>query len=134
MKTKVIFYKEPFRDVMAYFPEIDESNGQRNDLKLCYSHVGQHSACAPEYIKECREAKYNEYADLLKELIGQGYTNLQVMNNQAIEMHRKPTKGEIKFGEGATHYRCFLIGDVLDKKGEIKQWIKSSDDSLRYYY
>jgi hypothetical protein len=133
MKTKVIFYKEPFRDVMAYFPEIDENNGQRNDLKLCYSHIGQHSACAPEYINECKEAKYNEYADLLKELIGQGY-NLEVLNNQAIELHRKPTEYELKFGEGATHYRSFLIGEVLDKKGNIKRWIKADNDLLRYYY
>lgn len=133
MKTKVIFYKEPFRDVMAYFPEINEGNGQRNDLKLCYSHTGQHSACAPEYIKECKEAKYNEYADLLKELIWQGYTDLEVLNNQVIELHRKPTEYELKFGNGATHYRCFLIGEVLDKKGEIKKWIKTKDDLLRYY-
>ena len=133
MKTKVIFYKEPFRDVMAYFPEINEGNGQRNDLKLCYSHIGQHSACAPEYIKECKEAKYNEYADLLKELIGQGY-KLEVFNKQEIQYHRKPTESEIKFGHGNTHYRSFFIGEVLDKRGEIKKWTKAGDDSLRYYY
>ena len=134
--TRVIFKKEKGGNtVFAFFPDMRynvELYGK--DMKTCYAHLGQHSACLQGYANECEEAKYNEYADLLKELIGQGYTNLQVLNNQAIELHRKPTEGEIKFGEGDTHYRCFPIGDVLDKKGEIKKWIKTSDDSLRYYH
>jgi hypothetical protein len=132
MKTKVIFLKEPFRAILAYFPESSESNGQRNDLKLCYSHVGQHSVCAPEYVNKCKEANYNEYSDLLKELIGQGY-KLQVLNNQVIELHRQPTEYELKFGHGATHYRDFLINDVLNKKGELKKWIAAKDEKVRYY-
>ena len=136
MKTKVIFKIEKEGNmVFAFFPEMDYNVPlYGKEMKTCYAHLGQHSACLQDYADECEEAKYNEYSDLLKELIGQGYTDLEVLNNQVIELHRKPTKGEIKFGEGATHYRCFLIGDVLDKKGNIKQWIKAKDDSLRYYY
>jgi hypothetical protein len=136
MKTKVIFkIEKEGNTVFAFFPDMlynVELYGK--DMKTCYAYLGQHSACLQGYADECKEANYNEYADLLKELIGQGYKNLEVLNSQQIEMHRKPTKGEIKFGEGATHYRCFPIGDVLDKKGNIKQWIKAKDDSLRYYY
>jgi hypothetical protein len=136
MKTKVIFkIEKEGNTVFAFFPDMlynVELYGK--EMKTCYAHLGQHSACLQVYADECKEAEYNEYSDLLKELIGQGYTNLHVMNNQAIELHRKPTKGEIKFGHGGTHYRCFLIGDVLDRKGNIKKWIRTNDDSLRYYY
>lgn len=142
METKVIFKIEKYFDennkdmfienhVFAFFP--DMAFAQDNNIKTCYAHIGQHSACHVDYASACKEAKYNEYSDLLKELIGQGY-KVQVLNNQSIELHRKPTKGENKFGEGATHYRNFLIGEVLDKKGNIKKWIKTKDDLLRYYY
>jgi hypothetical protein len=135
MKTKVIFKKEKEGNtIFAFFPDMlynVELYGK--DMKTCYAHLGQHSACLQGYADECEEAKYNEYSVLLKELIGQGY-DLQVLNNQAIELYRKATKYELKFGEGATHYRSFLIGEVLDKKGNIKRWIKADNDLLRYYY
>ena len=61
-------------DLMAYFPHQKYGfNGYRHDLKTCYSHIGQHSACAPEYAKECKPATPAEYADLQKELISIGY-------------------------------------------------------------
>ena len=133
--TKVIFKKEKEGNtVFAFFPDMlynVELYGK--DMKTCYAHLGQHSACLEEYAGECEEAKYNEYADLLKELVRQGY-KLEVLNNQVIEYHRKPTEYELFFGEGATHYRCFLIGDVVDSEGNLKKWIKTSGDGLRYYY
>jgi hypothetical protein len=133
MKTKVIFKKDKESNtVFAFFPDMLYNVVlYGKDMKTCYAHLGQHSACLQDYADECEEAKYNEFVELLKELIGQGY-NLEVLNNQAIELHRKPTEYELKFGNGATHYRCFLIGEVLDKKGNIKQWIKAKDDLLRY--
>lgn len=135
MKTKVIFKKDKEEGVVfAFFPEMDYNVPlYGKEMKTCYAHLGQHSACLQNYADECEEAKYNEYNDLLKELIGQGY-KLEILNNQVIEFHRKPTPYEIIFGKGATHYRCFLINDVLDKKGEIKVWIKTKDDGLRYYH
>jgi hypothetical protein len=135
MKTKVIFKKDKESNtVFAFFPDMlynVELYGK--DMKTCYAHLGQHSACLQNYADECKEAKYNEYADLLKELIGQGY-KLEVLNKQEIEYYRAATNEELKFGEGAIHYRDFLIGEVLDKKGNIKQWVKAEDDLLRYYH
>lgn len=142
MKTKVIFkiekdFDENNKDtfienhVFAFFP--DMTFAQDSKIKTCYAHIGQHSACHIDYANECKEAKYNEFADLLKELIGQSY-NLDVLNNQVIELHRQPRLYEIAFSEGATHYKDFLIGEVLDKKGDIKKWVKDNDDLLRYYY
>ena len=51
--TKVIFLieKDSASEVFAYFPE---NNGS-------YSHIGQHSGCSLDYVKECREAITNEY-------------------------------------------------------------------------
>lgn len=47
--------------------------------------------------------------------------------------HREPTPAEIKFGEGATHYADFEA-DLCEKtNGDLKKWIKSPYDGLRYY-
>ena len=54
---------------------------------------------------------------------------------EIIIYHRKPTQGEIKFGEGATHYKdfetCFCWNDKTDMP---KRWLICPIDGLRYYY
>jgi len=50
-----------------------------------------------------------------------------------VQAHRKPTPSEIKFGEGATHYKTFPVEIWKDKKGLSKCWIVCPDDGLRYY-
>lgn len=126
--TKVLFLfeKDSDNEVFAFFPEVIH-NGK---VKTCYAHIGQHSSCADEYAKECKPAKYADYQDLLKELIGLGY-NVKVLNEQEIEYHRKPTAGEIKFGHGATHYRDFNINLCLATNGNLKRRLKA-DDGLIY--
>lgn len=75
MATLVKFRIHPVTgDLFAFFPQIRHSfNGYRNDLKTCYSHIGQHSPCAKEYEQESRAAKPEEYADLKTELENIGY-------------------------------------------------------------
>lgn len=69
----VLFFKE-LGGVFAVFPNMIHSfNGYRKDNVTCYSHVGQHSACHPDYYQKLRLAKEDEYLDLKKELEGQGY-------------------------------------------------------------
>lgn len=75
MKTKVIFYKErDTDDVFAFFP-----SNAKDDVR-CYAHIGQHSACSDEYIKECEPITdqsvpelIEKRDDLLNELILIGY-------------------------------------------------------------
>jgi hypothetical protein len=50
-----------------------------------------------------------------------------------ITAHRQPTPGEIRFGEGATHYKDFSVELWKDKDGLPKRWIKCIEDGLRYY-
>lgn len=131
MTTVKFLHEKDGLSIFAYFPELVH-NGK---YMTCYAHVGQHSACNPEYAAECKEASFNQYYELLRELIGQGYNDLHVINSQTFELHRKPTPGEIKFGEGATHYRSFTLAEIgLSKTGDLKQWFISKDDNLRYYY
>ena len=47
--------------------------------------------------------------------------------------HRGPTPGEIKFGEGATHYKTFDVDAWLKPDGTAKVWIVCPFDGLRYY-
>ena len=55
------------------------------------------------------------------------------MKTKAIEFHRKPTAGEIKFGHGATHYRDFMPSEYLKKDGvTVKLRIKAKNDGLIY--
>jgi len=119
-------------NVFAYFPEMKHNNIDIG-MFTSYAHIGQHSACHWQYADECKEAKYNQYQDLLKELIGQGYNDLIVLNYQPIVVHRPPTKSEIKFGYGATHYKDYNLSAILNKMGNIKKWFIALDDGLRYY-
>lgn len=127
MKQDVIFLieKDSENDVFAYFPQ----------QKECYAHIGQHSKCSEEYAMECKKAKHYQYYELLIELVSQvGYRNLNVLNGELIKCWRNPTKGEIKFGEGAIHYRDFTISEIgINNKGYIKSWfIDKEGDGLRY--
>ncbi len=47
--------------------------------------------------------------------------------------HRKPTRSEIKFGEGSTHYLEVNENIVRKKDGNLKKWFVHTD-GLRYYY
>lgn len=134
--TQVEFlYEKDSNDVFAFFPNWVHNSDTSRDIMYCYSHIGQHSTCHIDYANECKEAPINEYFDLLNELIRQGYNDLQIMNSHEIECHRPPTKGEIKFGEGATHYRQFPLSIIGLKKGKAmwKEWFVAPDDKLRYY-
>lgn len=52
-------------------------------------------------------------------------------NKNKVEYHRPPTEWEIRFGEGATHYRDFDRNLVTKKDGTLKKWL-IADDGLRY--
>ena len=119
-------------NVFAFFPKENYNSFEPNTF-MSYAHIGQHSGCHIDYANECKEANYNEYSDLLRELIGQGYKDLQILNKQEIKAHRAPTAGEIKFGESATHYLTVNLAHVLNKKGKIKKWFVWPGDGLRYY-
>ncbi len=61
----------------------------------------------------------------------------EVFVNQprTITYHRNPTKRELKFGEGAIHYKDFDYDLVWDSKNDRpKAWVKCPIDGLRYYY
>lgn len=125
-------------NVFAFFPQWyyhEKSHPDHDEMFYSYAHIGQHSACHIDYANECKEAAINEFMPLLQELVGIGYNDLQIMNSQTIQCHRPPTKGEIKFGEGATHYRDFPLSVIGLKKAkaEWKDWFIAPDDGLRYY-
>lgn len=70
MKTTVIFRKDPEGSIVAVMPyEIADLSGNITS----YSHIGQHSAMAPEYLRDTTTAREDEYRDLLEELVGIGY-------------------------------------------------------------
>lgn len=80
-KTKVRFLLEgeDNTEVFAFFPEI---SADHNGNKQAYAHIGQHSACAPDYARASDEATPEQFADLKTELEGLGY-NLEVINFNA---------------------------------------------------
>jgi hypothetical protein len=47
---------------------------------------------------------------------------------------RNPTKDEIKFGHGATHYRDFDIKICFDEEGFLKLKVRAIDDKHIYHY
>lgn len=49
-------------------------------------------------------------------------TNLPI--HRVITYHRNPTQWELKFGEGALHYKDFMEVDVWNhKKDKPKAWV-----------
>lgn len=48
--------------------------------------------------------------------------------------HRNPTPSEIKFGNGAIHYRTFPVEECcFEGTRVLKKWFVAEDDGLRYY-
>ena len=81
--TRVKFYRQPDGQILAYFPDEPYYSPETNNdhrTRTCYAHVGQHSACRPDYLKKCRLAAPEEFVDLLAELKGQGYDDLEVID------------------------------------------------------
>ena len=52
---------------------------------------------------------------------------------RSITYHRNPTKAEIKWGAGATHYKDFHPQDCKKMDGTLKKWLVCPFDGLRYY-
>lgn len=78
--AKVLFrfatYEDGTSDVIAIFPTFRANKGKFE----CYAHVGQHAECSDEwYTQKTRQAKPEEFKDLLKELESIGYYNLRIM-------------------------------------------------------
>lgn len=104
-------------DVFAYFPE--ENHDIAGKYKTAYSHIGQHSACHPEYARESRPATPEEYADLKAELENQVGYNLEVING----MNETSSTGSVGgAGMGSGGYatpRAWGGGDLM-KGGKSK--------------
>lgn len=70
-QTTVIFRKWPNGDILALFPEIEEST----ECCSSYMHIGQHGAAYyPHCIGITKPAAPQEYADLETELQAIGYS------------------------------------------------------------
>lgn len=75
-KTSVTFYIDKDKSVFAYFQnEVFDLKGNN----MSYSHIGQHSACSPSYVKYLKKATQKHYAKLANELTAIGY-NLDITN------------------------------------------------------
>ena len=56
-------------------------------------------------------------------------------NRNTITYHRNPTDNEIKFGQGATHYKEFTLNECWNElKDDFKKWFVCPIDKLTYYY
>ena len=68
--------------------------------------------------------------------IGNEYKTLEEcqahIDNKEITFHRKPTDWEIKFGEGAIHYKDFRIKDLKVINGKVQTRVKCPIDGLIY--
>ncbi len=69
MNTLVTFRKFPEGDVIALFPEIEDTGIYIQS----YMHVGQHGGASPDLIDDLDKAKSDEYSSLKSELERIGY-------------------------------------------------------------
>lgn len=68
------FCKEPDGGELAVL--VDQANGQKVTV---YAHDGQQREADVEYVKTCKPLNNPEESDLYKELVGQGYKEIEVM-------------------------------------------------------
>lgn len=78
-KIKVRFYVEKDGDILAVFPHEKYHTESNPHLKLCYAHVGQHSAASKGYYSRLPKATPEQYKSLADELTSIGY-DLQILN------------------------------------------------------
>lgn len=108
-----------YTDSLAVFVD-DVSNG----MVTVYAHMGQHSSASLDYVAGL-EADPNPKGDLYKELIGQGYDNLVVVNTDVAEdmlgirMHPDDDARELEDPEKYDKY------EALEKNGVIvvPEWL-----------
>lgn len=60
-------------DVIALFPDLEESRGPGGRYIMSYMHVGQHSGACASLIAELEPAEPDEYKALAAELSGHPY-------------------------------------------------------------
>lgn len=74
MKTQVIFRKFPEGDTIALFP--NEVADPHNNI-MSYQRIGQHGAACPSLALDLEVPTKAEALKLFKELVGQGYDDLE---------------------------------------------------------
>mgnify|MGYP000158043589 CR=1 FL=1 len=85
----------------------------------------------------------NQYGENRDKAIFYDYSTREILQNikitiddsleKPVTYRRNPTPSEVRFGHGATHYKDFILGDVIKHCGSIKKWIVCPQDGLRYY-
>lgn len=68
MDDRVIFVKSDDGEITAVFPDLKDGR-----YFTCYSHVGQHSLCHPDWVNAQMPAEEHEYESLLEEISSIGY-------------------------------------------------------------
>jgi hypothetical protein len=63
-------------DIDEFAAMVDTMNGSKVQV---YSHEGQHADADVEYVKESESIENPEQSDLYKELVGQGYDDIEVV-------------------------------------------------------
>jgi len=79
MATLVRFVKDSTGEITAVFPQLNYNKRlYGTNKKTCYAHIGQHSVCSKDWLKETVRATIVEYADLFHELVSIGYEPLKI--------------------------------------------------------
>lgn len=142
MKLVNDFYNKLVTELhKTYFPTVKYLKDTKQNTKICYAiecfsnGVLGYDELIANLAINCEDNR-PVYLHLLVSKFVLDFEGFEP--NIFVEYHRQPTKGEIKFGEGAIHYRDFPIERILktDSFGlkRFKQWFVSPDDKLRYYY
>ena len=110
-----------YTDSLAVFVD-DVSNG----MVTVYAHIGQHSSASLDYVAEL-EADPNPKGDLYRELIGQGYDNLVVVNTDVAEdmlgirMHPDDDARELEDPEKYDKYEARKVMTAWTYLGELEK-------------
>lgn len=142
IKARVVFRKFPKGDIIALFPEMEESTKTIQS----YQHIGQHSTAHKDLLTDLELATPKEYAPLKKELESIGYEpvikEITIKEAfEAIKVYRDSLKEaeqdvsrleqEVEQLEEENNDRIEELENELDEYGDLPE-LKTLADSNRF--
>lgn len=77
-------------------------------------------------------AKRKQIENCNKFLDSHRWLSVWSLDCKYVDYKRNPTEYEIRFGEGAIHYRSFPLREVVGNNGQIKKRLFAKDEGVWY--
>ena len=103
----------------------EQANGCREDI-ISWALQGMTIDEIHDQLVEWNNHTLANHMEVIRDIYREAI-NRKAMCNKTVTYHRPPTKGEIAFGYGATHYIDLPYLECLNRFGKLKKRLKGRD-------